>query len=53
MKKFILVLGLIALGGCTVSGPSIKPATIKVPGVVIEGSHGGHCPPGLAKKGRC
>lgn len=44
MKKLLSVLTLVAL----LSGCAVYPAPL-----IIKPGHGGHCPPGQAKKGNC
>lgn len=54
-----LAITAFAIAGCTVTPPSVRvasPAPIVVvepAPVVVSPGHGGHCPPGQAKKGRC
>lgn len=53
--KLALILSVAAfLNGCTLVGPSVelKPAKVKIPGIVVGGSQR-HFPPGQAKKGNC
>ncbi|MCK4840781.1 MAG: membrane lipoprotein lipid attachment site-containing protein [Methylococcales bacterium] len=62
MKRTFLIISLmIFVTGCAVRGPSVK---VRPPSIELEGVHHrdsydnnykprGHCPPGLAKQGRC
>ncbi|WP_175453092.1 hypothetical protein [Microbulbifer yueqingensis] len=54
LKIALILCAAAFLNGCTVVGPGVelKPAKVKLPGVIVGGSQR-HCPPGQAKKGNC